>query len=85
MLWAKLAYAAVSLSGILLGAFINFTFYLNYYNAKYFTSPPTNGSEYDCIVVGSGTSGSVVAGRLAEAGQKILLIEAGGPSHFLQA
>ena len=34
--------------------------------------------------MGSGSSGSVVAGRLAEAGKKILLIEAGGPSHFLQ-
>ena len=35
-------------------------------------------------MVGAGSSGSVVAGRLAEAGNKILLIEAGGPSHYLQ-
>ena len=35
-------------------------------------------------MVGAGSSGSVVAGRLAEAGHQILLIEAGGPSHFLQ-
>ena len=34
--------------------------------------------------MGSGSSGSVVAGRLAEAGNKILLVEAGGPAHFLQ-
>ena len=39
---------------------------------------------FDFIVVGSGTSGSVVAGRLAEAGHNILLVEAGGPAHFLQ-
>ena len=35
-------------------------------------------------MVGAGSSGSVVSGRLAEAGYKILLIEAGGPSHYLQ-
>ena len=31
MLPAKIAYAAVSVAGILLSAFINATFYLNYY------------------------------------------------------
>ena len=49
-----------------------------------FDAPPPNGSEYDYIVVGSGTSGSVVAGRLAEAGKRVLLVEAGGPPHFFQ-
>ena len=34
--------------------------------------------------MGSGTSGSVVAGRLAEAGHRILLVEAGGHPHTLQ-
>ena len=52
--------------------------------AKFLETPPSNGSEFDFIVVGSGSSGSVVAGRLAEAGHNILLVEAGGPSHFLQ-
>ena len=48
------------------------------------TSPPGNNSEFDFVVVGSGSAGSVVAARLAEAGEKVLLVEAGGPSHFLQ-
>ena len=84
MLFANLAFIALYLIGTLLAIFINASYYFNYYTAKYFESPPANGSEYEYIVVGSGSSGSVVAGRLAEAGHKILLVEAGGPSHFLQ-
>ena len=41
-------------------------------------SPPR--SEYSYIVVGSGSAGSVVAGRLAGAGHQVLLVEAGGPA-----
>ena len=84
MLLANLAFVGLTIGGAILSAFITASSYFQYYSAKFTESPPINGSEYDYIVVGSGTSGSVVAGRLAEAGYKILLVEAGGPSHFLQ-
>ena len=48
-----------------------------YRRARIFDAPPPNGTEYDYIVVGSGTSGSVVAGRLAEAmGTRASTVEA---------
>ena len=83
-LLAYLVIGGLKVLCVILSAFISATFYFTYYRAKYVESPPTNGSEYDYIVVGSGSSGSVVAGRLAESGYRVLLVEAGGPSHFLQ-
>ncbi|GAC1384544.1 MAG: GMC family oxidoreductase N-terminal domain-containing protein [Marmoricola sp.] len=38
---------------------------------------PTYGNEADYVVVGSGSSGSVVAGRLAQARHSVILLEAG--------
>jgi choline dehydrogenase len=38
---------------------------------------PDRGSEWDVVVVGAGTSGCALAARLADAGRRVLLLEAG--------
>ena len=60
------------------------TYYLQLVMAFIFPIPASDGQEFDFIVVGAGSAGSTIAGRLTEAGQRVLLIEAGPPSSFLQ-
>ena len=43
----------------------------------------SNNDEFDFIVVGAGSGGSTVAGRLVENGYSVLLVEAGPPMHSL--
>ncbi len=41
------------------------------------TGEPTGGEHFDAVIVGSGFGGSVMACRLAEAGQRVLVLERG--------
>ena len=73
----------VSLS-LVASLYISATWWTHALAARALALPPANGSEFDFVVVGSGTAGSAVAARLAEYGHDVLLVEAGGPSHWMQ-
>ena len=59
-------------------------YYLQLIMAYIFPIPVSDGQEFDFIVVGAGSAGSTIAGRLTESRHRVLLIEAGPPSSFLQ-
>ena len=70
-------FLTISLIPILLSISFTWTFFLDYLSYLVSPSPPPS---YDYIVVGAGSASSVVAARLAEAGAKVLMVEAGGPA-----
>lgn len=56
--------------------YVNLAYLLDFY--KQWFSCNTYKSNYDYIVVGAGTSGAIIAAKLAEDKHNVLLVEAGG-------
>ena len=53
------------------------------YNSGAASMDASSDNQFEYIVVGSGAGGGTLAARLAEAGRRVLLIEAGGDAHQL--
>ena len=66
------------LFGLPVGLYINLTPILQSLWARLILPGVSDKAEFDFVIVGAGSAGSVVAGRLAEHGHQVLLIEAGG-------
>ena len=79
----NLALILLVLSGLPLALYINLTPILQSLFARFTLPGVPDKAEFDFVIVGAGSAGSVVAGRLAEHGAQVLLIEAGGPSNWL--
>ena len=79
---ATLGAILLLLSGLPLILYINIVPHLQYILAKHVLPGVPDKKDFDFIVVGAGSAGAVVAGRLAENGHEVLLIEAGGPSNY---
>ncbi|HKM62532.1 MAG TPA: FAD-dependent oxidoreductase, partial [Acidisphaera sp.] len=40
------------------------------------------GAEYDAVIVGAGIAGAIIAKELSQAGQRVLVLEAGVGEHY---
>ena len=84
MLYKYFALSLLIPFSLLIGIYVQLAYNGQVLWSKYLETIPENNKEFDFIVVGSGSSGSTVAGRLAQAGHEVLLIEAGGHQNWLQ-